>query len=61
MATSSTAFRGPSSIGRMWPFMGWPGPFIYHWTFNRKGNLSLHRGEAEKCKRVHYNQRGDKG
>lgn len=54
MSTSATEFRGESRIGYLWNKR-------YHWTFNRKGRLSLHRGGVEeKCSRVHYNQRGDK-
>ena len=25
----------------------------YHWAYNRKGNITLHRGESNKCRRVH--------
>jgi hypothetical protein len=53
MATTTTDFRGFSRIG-------WGGK-LYHWTFNRKGRLSLHKGGVDsKCNRVHYNQRGQK-
>lgn len=32
-----------------------------HWTHNRKGTLVLHpQGDAKKCKRVHYNQKGER-
>lgn len=32
----------------------------YHLTLNRKGNLTSHPGNESKCKRVHYNRRGEK-
>ena len=33
---------------------------VYHLVPNKKGNLVSHRGDAEKCKRVHYDRRGNK-
>lgn len=33
---------------------------VYHLSHNRKGNLMSHQGDAEKCKRVHYDWRGRK-
>jgi len=54
MATSTSDFRGSSSIGLRFGK-------LYHWTFNRKNQLTLHPGGVDgKCTRVHYNQRGDK-
>lgn len=32
----------------------------YHLSPNKKGNLTLHAGVGPKCKRVHYNSRGQK-
>lgn len=33
----------------------------YHFTWIKKGmKLTLHKGESQKCKRVHYNHNGSK-
>lgn len=32
----------------------------YHWTHNANGRLSLHKGTADKCRRVHRDERGNR-
>lgn len=33
----------------------------YHWTYNRRGKLTLHKGNHfATCRRVHYNKSGEK-
>lgn len=27
---------------------------VYHWYRNKKGNLALHTGLGDKCRRKHY-------
>jgi hypothetical protein len=32
----------------------------YHWTFNKKGRLTLHTKPINKCKRVHLTKSGER-
>lgn len=32
----------------------------YHWVWSKKRRIALHKGLADKCKRVHYNEDGTK-